>query len=205
MSALTHQDEFLELVAGYALGALTQREAERLKEHISMGCKVCRGELESLLATSAVLASDAREVSPRPSLRAELMGRIAAENGHKPSIDRAATQADEFITIRADEGKWIKTSDKGVSFKPLFCDERTGLVTTLVRLEPGARIQMHRHKGPEQCLVIDGDINADNKTLGRGDFHVAMEGSIHQPLTTMNGALLLIVAPADYEVLQQVQ
>jgi anti-sigma factor ChrR (cupin superfamily) len=205
MSALTHQDAFLELVAGYALGALTQREAERLEDHISTGCDVCRVELETLLATSAVLASVAREVSPRPALRAELMGQIAAQDAHKPTVAYAAARAEEFITVRADEGTWIKTPDKGVSFKPLFCDERTGLVTSLVKLEPGARIRMHRHKGPEQCLVIEGNINADNKTLGRGDFHVAMEGSIHQPLTTINGALLLIVAPAEYEVLQQVQ
>jgi anti-sigma factor ChrR (cupin superfamily) len=107
----------------------------------------------------------------------------------------------DLITICANEGAWRETGDEGVLVKPLFLDQEKGLVTTLMKLAPGARLPMHRHRGTEQCYVIAGDVLAANKKLGPGDFHVAMERSVHPPLESVEGAMLLLVSPVEYELI----
>ena len=57
----------------------------------------------------------------------------------------------------------------------------------------------HRHHGDEQCYVLEGDFYTGGQALGAGDFQCARPGSVHQPSCTVNGALVLIVAPADYD------
>ena len=70
-------------------------------------------------------------------------------------------------------------------------------------MQPGSHIPMHRHRGIEECYVIEGDVYANNETLSAGDYTCAMEGSIHHAISTVDGALLLIVSPESYEVISQ--
>jgi putative transcriptional regulator len=103
-----------------------------------------------------------------------------------------------LLTLRADEGRWHEVA-KGISVKHLFTDPQNGMVTTLVRMKPGTRIPLHRHNGVEQCYVIEGDFHAADQKLGPGDFHCAQAGSVHEPVYTVEGALVLIIAPKDYD------
>jgi len=107
-----------------------------------------------------------------------------------------------FLIVRAGEGEWRETEDRGVSFKLLFVDRERATVTTLLRMEPGARIPRHRHLGVEQCLVLEGDVRSGPHRMTAGDFNCSLPGSIHDELTTDGGALLLLVSPESYERLE---
>jgi quercetin dioxygenase-like cupin family protein len=194
------EDQYLELVPAYALEALTQSEARAFEEHLEQGCEVCQSELQGFESTVLALSLEAPPVNPPDRLRDMLLERVSAEVSERkqhtlPNIDP------DLITICANEGEWRETGDEGVLVKPLFFDEENGLVTTLMKLAPGARLPMHRHKGTEQCYVIAGDVLAATRRLGPGDFHVAMERSVHPPLESVEGAMLLLVSPVEYEVI----
>ena len=66
----------------------------------------------------------------------------------------------------------------------------------LLKMLPGASLPQHHHDGVEQCYVLEGDFRVGGETYGAGDFQCALPGSTHQPIHTVGGALVLIVAPA---------
>jgi quercetin dioxygenase-like cupin family protein len=105
------------------------------------------------------------------------------------------------LTVQAGTGEWEETEDAGVLVKHLFADEEHDTFTTLIRMSPGARVPRHRHRGVEQCLVVEGDLLTAGRAFKPGDFICALPGSVHEELTTEQGNLLLVVAPESYEVL----
>lgn len=198
------QQEMTERASLYALGALSQWEARAFEEHLTEGCRECAAELQSFEETARVLAWAAPEQEPPASVRASLLSMIAEERRQEESATASRKEQPSLITLRADEGRW-HTLGPGIKTKPLFTDPQTGMVTTLLKMKPGASIPLHSHRGIEQCYVIEGDFHAADQHLGPGDFHVAQAGSTHDTVYTTNGALVLIVAPPSYDVLEQHQ
>jgi len=189
-----------DLAALYALGALDREEARAFEEHLGGGCGACAAEVEGFADVCAEMALASPPRTPPTGARAQLLARLAAES-RADSADSTAAGALDLLVVRAGEGAWVETSDPGVSVKLLFVDREHDTYTTLVRMSPGARVPAHRHRGAEQCLVLEGDLRTVANVLHAGDFNCAPAGSIHDELTTEQGALLLIVAPESYEVL----
>ena len=201
MSHTGTENEARETAALYALGALDQREARTFREHLAEGCADCAGDLGEFERVVETLGQSASPVSPPAALRRQLLIRVigslmAQQPPQKPAAapPREKNAAD-YIIIRSNEGIWKTTPDKGVTVKVLFVDTERDTVTTLVRMEPGARIPSHRHAGAEQCLVLEGDVCAGADAMRAGDFNCALAGSMHDELTTESGALLFIIAP----------
>ena len=192
-------EEMTERASLYALGALSLWEARAFEEHLAEGCELCAAELQSFEVVTLALGREAAEADPPARIREKLLSLVAAETP-TPSTNLRAVPP-PLMTLRADEGKWHEVS-KGVMVKQLFFDPQSGMVTSLFKMKPGTRIPLHHHKGIEQCYVVEGDFHADDKSLCAGDFHVAQPGSTHEPVYTIDGALLLIVAPQDYDVLE---
>jgi len=191
-------EEMAERASLYALGALSQWEARAFEEHLSEGCESCSEELESFRAVTQSLALGAAEAEPPVHVRSRLLSLAAQEGASKSTGSLRPDPSQMLLTLRADEGRWQDVA-KGISIKHLFTDPQHGMVTTLVRMKPGTRIPLHRHRGIEQCYVIEGDFHAANQKLGPGDFHCAQAGSVHEPVYTVDGALVLIIAPQDYD------
>ena len=129
----------------------------------------------------------------------------AQESSHEEAHPKPTTQpldVTDFLVVRSDEGRWMKTHDDGVFVKLLFVDKDRDTVTTLVRMEPGSRIPRHRHRGVEQCLVLEGDVRSGAYAMTAGDFNCSLRGSVHDELTTEHGALLFLVSPETYDVLE---
>ena len=197
-----------ELAALYALGALDRAEARDFERHLAEGCGGCAEELREFERVAAGLALVAEPAEPPAALRASLLERVssevrtrgdeAREGGEAPSQFAGAA---DFLVVREGEGEWVETPDAGVFVKLLFVDKERDTVTTLVRLDPGAKISAHRHLGVEQCLVLEGDMRSGATLLHAGDFNCAMAGTVHEEIYTERGALLLIVAPESYEAL----
>lgn len=191
-------EEMTERASLYALGALSLWEARAFEEHLDEGCERCASELQSFEETTRSLAFAAPEREPPARVREELLSFVAKESGAPPTALRAVPPP--LMTLRADEGEWNEIG-KGVMVKQLFVDPQSGMVTSLFKMQPGTRIPLHNHRGIEQCYIVEGDFHADDQSLGAGDFHVALAGSTHNPVYTIGGALLLIVAPQDYDML----
>jgi anti-sigma factor ChrR (cupin superfamily) len=203
MKHATVEEELEENAALYALGALNQHEARSLDQHLEEGCEVCAAELKEFESVVEALGHAAPEAAPPAGAREKLLSLLSAEpQPHAPVPTAEEDEAQKPLVVRADEGRWYEMS-AGVLCKRLFVDPTRNTVTTLLKLDPGARMPMHRHRGIEECYVIEGDVRTNNQNLKTGDYTCAMEGSIHHPITTINGALLLIVAPQSYEVLER--
>jgi len=142
----------------------------------------------------------------------EVTLRMKRPDASRPSGHSSEAQPDDassapklppgVLAVRADEGVWRETADAGIFVKILFADAERGQYTTLVRMSPGSHMPRHRHKGTEQCLVLEGDISSGGVSASAGDFICALPGSVHEALSTTGGALLLLVSPESYEVLE---
>jgi len=212
------EDATRERAALYALGALEAEEARSFERHLDEGCDECAAEVESFAAVGCALALAVPQRTPPASAREKLLAHVSANTEATPSeesgrteprgVERAAptatptaTNLSDLLIVRAGEGEWFESEDPGVTVKLLYVDRERETYTTLVRMSPGSRIPRHRHRGAEQCLVLEGDVSSGPHTLSAGDFNCAPSGSIHDELTSEGGALLLIISPESYEVL----
>jgi anti-sigma factor ChrR (cupin superfamily) len=203
-AALT--DEVVERTALYALGALTQVEARAFEDHLADGCEVCRNELDKYQVTVAALAVATADDEPPPAVRHRLLASIGgAQTGGKTQGDVASApplpDAQAFMSVRVGDDGWEEW-DEGILFKPLFVDESSGLMTSLVRMAPGTGLPRHQHLGVEQFLIIEGDCSVHGERLGPGDYHRALGGSVHETTYTENGTTFLLVAPKEYRILE---
>ena len=203
-AALT--DEVVERAALYALGALTQIEAQAFEDHLADGCEVCRRELDEYRVTVTAMAVAPADDEPSAALRHRLLASIdetqaggATQEG--PASAPPLPDAQAFRSVRIGDDGWEKW-DEGIFFKPLFVDESSGLMTSLVRMAPGTGLPRHQHLGVEQFLIIEGDCSVHGERLGPGDYHRALGGSVHETTYTENGTTFLLVAPKEYRILE---
>lgn len=199
------QEETQEMAALYALGILTQNEA-RAFDHLAEDNATVAEELTAFESVAAHLAFAAPECDPSPLVREKLLAEIAgtpqpsfSEEFHLPFL--APEQFSEVFSLHASEGEWSEIGP-GLTSKTLFVDQTRGIVTSLVKMAPGGSLPAHRHRGDEQFYVLEGDCTVHNTRLGPGDFHRASAGTVHESTYTVEGTTLLLIAPADYEILQ---
>jgi len=80
--------EYDGALGAYALGALPDDEAERVRRHLE-GCPKCRDELEGLRVAVETLPASVEQVEPPPELKERLMAIVQSE----AELLRAAGQA----------------------------------------------------------------------------------------------------------------
>lgn len=90
-------------------------------------------------------------------------------------------------TVRAQAGVWEPVAP-GVERKLLW---ETGDATScMLRLAPGTSFPAHGHPIDEECVVLEGSLRIGADLLLRpGDFHVALKGVAHEPVSTDDGVL----------------
>jgi len=182
-----------------SMGVLSKEEKEILNSEINNSSEQERNEvldfnnLTSLF--SKLLIGKTKEVSPSPLVKEKLFERIHERESEKPLKNKEG-----FSFLLSDESDWNQHPEiAGIKFKTLALNQFKGYLMLLLKVEPDTSYPAHRHHGAEECYVISGDVYAEGKTLGPGDFHHAEEGSDHDALYTKNGCtLLLVVDPADY-------
>ena len=189
-------NELREQAALYALGALEGEQARAFENHLG-GCAVCRRELDAFEQTVPLLPFSAPQHRPRPGLRQALLQRIGSEPqaSEGPQVWKTWQSSPQggLHVVRAIEGEWQAVGE-GVRAKALYVDPSRDMVTMLIRMEAGSTYPAHRHGGPEQCLVLEGDLRVGPVVLHAGDYQCADQDSIHDVTRTENGCLLLIVS-----------
>ena len=114
---------------------------------------------------------------------------------------RGASIDPNFTLVAQTEGAFEQTGIAGIEVRRLFVDSAADRATMLVRMAPGSSYPAHRHGGPEECFVLQGDLQVGRDTRMRaGDYQRADEGSEHPVQSTEQGCLLLIVSSLHDEL-----
>jgi anti-sigma factor ChrR (cupin superfamily) len=199
-----------ELAALYTAGALDPAECTAFEEHLAAGCARCTAELKHLAPASAALTACIPNETPNPAIRDALLRRVAADSAAAGSAAESASQVwrnwhgddlqEGLFVLRAAQGAWEETGVPGVRVRRLFVDRERDQMTCLVRMDPGTAYPGHIHRGPEECLVLEGDLRIGDDVLRAGDYQRAALGSRHGVEATQNGCLLFIVTSLSDEI-----
>lgn len=97
------------------------------------------------------------------------------------------------ITVRADEGAWEDVLP-GIAAKSLW---RHGVShSLLLRMAPGARVQLGLARMDEERLLLQGEIFVGDMLLRTGDYQFAPDPAAEAELATDVGALMFVRGPS---------
>jgi anti-sigma factor ChrR (cupin superfamily) len=200
-------DEWRDQLTLYSLHLLDQEAPSEVHRHIDQGCAVCSEEVSAIrevLARTLLAGLDLQQ--PPASLRERVLG--LARFGSPPVTQVwkrwDPTAGSDLHVVRSGEGQWEAIAP-GVKAKQLYVDPERDSITMMVRMEPGSRYAAHRHAGPEQCYVLEGDLFDGSQTFHAGDFQCAVKDSVHGIQSTRGGCLLLIVSSLHDQLLGEGQ
>jgi anti-sigma factor ChrR (cupin superfamily) len=105
------------------------------------------------------------------------------------------TAAHHSHVVRPADMEWKKTRFPGCEVKALLFDKASGLVTALMRFEPGAVLPDHEHVKIEQTWVLEGKLvdkegPAAGTVAGPGEFIWREAGSRHVAWCPEGGLML---------------
>jgi anti-sigma factor ChrR (cupin superfamily) len=103
---------------------------------------------------------------------------------------RLAPLASRFVDVASLA--WEPTQIAGIEWKILLEDPATGLMTALVRFQPGARLPPHEHVEIEQSYVLEGSLEDPEGVTTAGNYVWRPAGSRHTAWAP-NGALVLAI------------
>jgi anti-sigma factor ChrR (cupin superfamily) len=86
---------------------------------------------------------------------------------------------------------WEKTRFAGVEMKTLLVDRETGVVTSLMKFAPGARLPDHEHMLIEQTYVLEGSLVCGEGECKAGDYVWRPAGSRHEAWAGALGGVML--------------
>lgn len=89
-------------------------------------------------------------------------------------------------TLRGD---WLRTSQPGITRKPLHQFEQEEVV--LEAWEPGAQAGLHVHVGGEEILVLEGELRDEHGRYPAGSWLRQPTGSDHSPFSETGCRLLV--------------
>ena len=106
-----------------------------------------------------------------------------------PQAQKSADQHSHVV--RPANMEWQKTRFPGCEVKTLLFDPATGLVTALMRFEPGAILPDHEHVKIEQTYVLEGTLVCPEGECRAGQFVWRPAGSRHEAWAGPDGGIFL--------------
>ena len=97
--------------------------------------------------------------------------------------------ASRFVDV--ERLPWEKTRYPGVETKTLLVDRKSGLLTLLMKMAPGARLPDHEHVEIEQTYVLEGSLHCGEGECKAGEFVWRPAGSRHEAWAGPQGGLML--------------
>jgi anti-sigma factor ChrR (cupin superfamily) len=145
---------------------------------------------EDFALLDQIAAASVEPVSPPPHVRALVLEKVRSTPQLR--LDESIPGANESVTVRADEGRWVDAAP-GVRVKKLSVDRARGTITLLMELAPHAVLPAHDHHGSEDSFVVAGSCRIGAVALSRGDFH-HVESTAHHGnvVATAEGCTLLV-------------
>ena len=173
-----NRNEAESLAGDYVLGALSGPELAEFEANLARDPALQR-QVAAWERRLTPLAATLPEVEPRASVWEAI----------EAALDAAGPPA--TVTVRAQEGEW-RILAPGLEIKVLMVDRDTGFQSFLLRLAPGCQLPAHDHGSLEECLLLEGDMLIGDRAYSQGDYHAALPGSRHAPISTRNGGLVFI-------------
>jgi quercetin dioxygenase-like cupin family protein len=93
------------------------------------------------------------------------------------------------VAIDAAEGTWHKFLP-GIARKVLH--EQDGVMSYLLRFEPGAVLPAHRHPVDEECVVLEGRLRIGTLELGPGGYHHVPKDVLDADSTSDEGCVIYL-------------
>jgi anti-sigma factor ChrR (cupin superfamily) len=103
--------------------------------------------------------------------------------------DQLPPLASRFVEVASLP--WEKTRFAGVEAKTLLIDRASGVVTSLMKFAPGARLPDHEHMLIEQTYVLEGSLVCGEGECKAGDYVWRPAGSRHEAWAGPQGGLML--------------
>jgi anti-sigma factor ChrR (cupin superfamily) len=97
--------------------------------------------------------------------------------------------ASRFVDV--ESMPWEKTAYPGIVQKTLLVDKASGLITALMKMDPGARLPDHEHVLIEQTWVLEGTLHCPEGECHPGQFVWRPAGSRHTAWAGPKGGLFL--------------
>ena len=192
--------EALQEKALLAIFGLAENDYEQeILEAAGKGDISALAELNAYREVLTQVMQTVTAIDPPVGLKQKLLARIESKTPKLPPGWR--THEPGFDYLLSGQGLWLDGPIPGVKYQMLHYDKRAGLLTQLVKLEPGAKFPPHRHGAAEQCLVLEGKVSIGTLDLVKGDFNLAHAGTEHGEMTTVDGCTLLIINNPHDEIL----
>jgi len=80
----------------------------------------------------------------------------------------------------------------GIEVRTLHHDAAAGMVSFLLRAQPGASLPAHVHHADEECVVLEGEFTLGEHTLRAGDFELGRKGERHPVAMTATGVTVYL-------------
>jgi hypothetical protein len=127
--------------------------------------------------TAAQRPGDTDDAAAVERVRARLIQRIAADS------------VSHHVTITPEAGEW-RDFLPGIRRKVLH--QGGGMMSYLLKFEPGAMLPAHRHPADEECVVLQGTLRIGSLVLPAGSFHLVRQNVLDAPTTTDDGAVIYL-------------
>ena len=104
-----------------------------------------------------------------------------------PSFDASGLSALASRMLDIEAMPWEPTRFPGIEIKTLLKDTETGLLTTLVKMAPGARLPDHEHVDIEQTWILEGSLADHEGEVTAGNYVWRPAGSRHEAVVPGTG------------------
>ncbi len=171
--------ELQNTVAWYALDLLDPVERDAFEVELIHN-EWLQAELNLITETLACLPYLVTPVTPAPDLKTRLQHRLRTEPDPL-----------EILIQHVSDRQWQPHPVAGVKVAQLYLDTEKKEMVALMQGEAGAYYPVHRHAGPEEIYMLEGDLIIYNTVLTAGDYIRSVPESQH-PHRTLGGCLCLV-------------
>lgn len=197
MSLKQAPQPFSELYSAYAAGCLDPAFALLVETQAAL-----RPSVAKTLARGEIIAAALFEAEAPTALADDALDRaFAAIDGfdlQPPAARQAARVAgqalDEIIALPEPLRRTVLQVNESTDWRftapgirRLSMDLGGDAETELYRIEPGAAVPRHSHKGAEFTLVVAGGFSDETGSFGPGDLAIKGPDDTHQPVADLDG------------------
>lgn len=185
----------------YALGELDAEDRVFFERHLDAGCPKCQSELCTFAKIMARLGVEISSGYPESIAKQFPHEQHQVQTTIQMEYPGVLLQKAGLLITRSAGLPWKAAPIPGVQSKSLFVDNERKYSTSLVRLAANTVYPSHRHNDIEEVFVLEGDLVIEGVHMVSGDFCRSEPGSIHGATRTEFGALLLVSASQQDEIL----
>ncbi len=164
----------------YLAGAMPAEEEASFEARLAAGWPEGEAALCGLAIGLPAILDEVAHVAPPPNLKCDLLAKLTGPRC-------------EFLF--ADDGAFVPTPHPGVSIRIVHLDKDRRQFSAFLKVAPGGRYPTHHHDGPEECVVLEGELIVGGVRMRAGDYQRSDADSEHDVQWSETGALAFVTAP----------